>query len=146
MKSRNDSRPLYLIHWDIIMTGLTFNDGAAGERSDNRSSFKNPLVIALFLIGCIAAGSMFMWRQYVISIPQVKFNSNRWVASGASVSDNSGRPTARQAMIRDLITNVLPGLSRSEIENKLGKYITHRDWEIPDSKRNPKRHYLEELE
>ncbi len=55
--------------------------------------------------------------------PQVRFDSSDWKVDPLP----SARASVRQKMIRDLVLNVLPGKSRAEIEELLGKSPTHED-------------------
>lgn len=63
-------------------------------------------VIALF-IGCL-----YFYQVSRLNIPQVAFDKDVW----AAWTNDVNQPTARQMMIADLVENMLPGLSREEIE------------------------------
>jgi len=56
--------------------------------------------------------------------PQVEFNKELWAAADDS---NGETTTARQRMVRQLVVRVLPGMSRAEIEDQLGKSPKHAD-------------------
>lgn len=78
--------------------------------------------LGLLFLGVFAVG--WAVNQWTITRyePQVAFNSRAWLSGSDSAS---GRLSVRQAMIRDLLANILPGKSKEEIEVLLGKSPTH---------------------
>jgi hypothetical protein len=86
-----------------------------------RSVHRVGAVIAVFtLISCFWLIPTLSIRKYS---PQTKFSPSLWQA--ATVANKA--LSVRQKMIRDLILNVLPGRSRTEVEELLGKSPTHED-------------------
>jgi hypothetical protein len=66
-------------------------------------------------------------------LPRVQFDQVVWDDTDIDGAD----PTARQRMIRDLVLRILPGKSRAEIEQLLGRSPTYAEM---------RRHTMEDLE
>lgn len=73
-------------------------------------------IVALLLVSIFFALHGRLTRNY-----EIQFNASSWAA--ASTSD--GYLGVRQAMIKDLVSNVLPGKTRAEVEQLLGVSPTH---------------------
>lgn len=80
-----------------------------------------PWLLAAVVLGLPLYGPAII-DLWVISkyCPQVKFDSALWTS--AEIDEGQ---RIRQYMIRDLVLNVLPGNSREEIEQLLGRSPTH---------------------
>ena len=72
-------------------------------------------------------GALFTLRARSIAIPQKAFNQNEWRNWAEPAEESGRRPSKRQQMIADLVTNVLPGLTRDEVEGLLGKSPSHEE-------------------
>jgi hypothetical protein len=73
-------------------------------------------VLALLFFG----PDLWVIRHY---LPQVQFDPVVWDVTDVDGAD----PTARQRMIRDLVLRILPGKSRAEIEQLLGRSPTYAE-------------------
>lgn len=60
--------------------------------------------------------------------PQRVFSRQQWLNWPTNSSNQSLEWSTRQQMLRSLVTEVLPGLSRNEIVNLLGESGTHGDY------------------
>ncbi len=78
--------------------------------------------IAVLIVGGLAV------RDSYLRIPQVSFDQVKWSDWLEIAPDNGVKPTIRQTMMRDLLTNVLPGLNGEEIEAILGRSVTREDF------------------
>lgn len=72
------------------------------------------LIVAAVMLFSLICISEFYWRRH----PQIDFNRSTWKSAEGGV---------RRTMIRDLVTNVLPGLSRPEMEALLGDSPTNAE-------------------
>ena len=92
------------------------------------TSYSRRWLACVAFAGIIIALIVFAPDWWVISKykPQIAFNDELWLEGGNS-SYESQPVTPRQQMIRDLITNVLPGKERKEIESLLGPSKTHEE-------------------
>lgn len=71
---------------------------------------------AMLLISIFFALHGRLQRDYET---QIQFNASNWAA------DSDGYLGARQKMIKDLVSNILPGKTRGEVEQLLGVSPTH---------------------
>jgi len=84
-------------------------------------------ILPALLAAVILLGLLTGFREWWLSIPQRPFDSAAWKRADDVIWLSSQTPTSRQEMIRDLITNVLPGKERTQIENLLGESRSHSD-------------------
>ena len=81
--------------------------------------------IPLCLIGGLRA--CFLW------IPQVPFDPGMWCGDEARAKGDYRILEGRGPMLRDLLTNHLPGKNRQQIEGILGPSHTHESARIPET-------------
>jgi len=86
------------------------------------------IVVSMLIVATLFSAPLWvsaMADAYVASRygPQIPFDENTWRSSNL----NGSNVTVRQRMIRDLVVNVLPGLNRNAIEQKLGKSPAHAE-------------------
>ena len=87
------------------------------------SSVKRTTVLVVVALG---VALFFGWREWRLHISQVPFDADAWKAAD-HVWGSPQTPTIRHQMMRDLITNVLPGNDRAQIEELLGTSATHAE-------------------
>ena len=75
-------------------------------------------VVLFFGLCCIAAVAGIRWS--CIHIPQHEFNQQAWEKAAGTLGSGKEEDRVRQTMIRDLVTNLLPGKDKSQIEDLLG--------------------------
>lgn len=86
-----------------------------------------PSIIGVVIFGLCASILLGLRHAYFRKyFPQMPFSKAGWSNSAFG----TGTVSARQQMIQDLILNVLPGKSRSEMEGLLGKSPTHEEMRI----------------
>lgn len=105
---------------------------------------------ATMLAATVVASIAFLigLREWRLHIPQMPFDAEAWKRAD-DVWTSPQTPTVRHEMIRDLITNVLPGKDRTQIEKILGKSWSHADMRRhtdADFKQTPKRNAHGEYE
>lgn len=76
----------------------------------------------LMAITGIAAALLLGVRRWTLHIEQVPFDATAWQAADVASPE---RPSVRQEMISDLVTRVLPGKCRKQIEGLLGESCSH---------------------
>ncbi len=90
--------------------------------------FKKKKQNPLFLSTCIIFAFMLVSSAIVLLAPKsefptgsnlMEFNPDVWKTEKAQVWPGNG-PSTREKMLKDLVKNVLPGKSRTEIETLLG--------------------------
>lgn len=97
------------------------------------------LLFALLVI----AGIVLLFRHLSVRLPQEPFDSEAWKEYvDRTQAYSEYRPTVRQRMIKDLVLSVLPGRSRQEIEQLLGRSITPEKWQ----RKGMPGHYFDEHE
>jgi hypothetical protein len=77
--------------------------------------------LALAIVALLSVSIFFALHSRLQRNYELQFNASSWAA--ASTSD--AHLGARQKMIKDLVSNVLPGKTRAEVEQLLGVSPTH---------------------
>lgn len=90
---------------------------------------KELVLFVVIVIGLAVVWSIFLYYEKT-ALPQEAFNSVLWKSQDANVDRGESEITHRQRMIRDLVTHILPGKSRGEIEDLLGPSSTHEELRI----------------
>jgi hypothetical protein len=115
---------------------------------------KRSIVLGALVFGASVTGFSWVLIQQEVSKhqPQVAFDAQVWRVANI----HKPVPSHRQRMIKDLVTNVLPGKTKDQIEQLLGKSRTHNEMRyteeyvkllqgVPDSKVNTNRYAFDDL-
>jgi len=79
------------------------------------------VALAIAIVALLLASVFFALHSRLQRDYETQFDASSWAAAATS----GGYSSARQEMIKDLVTNVLPGKTRVEVEQLLGVSPTH---------------------
>ncbi len=104
------------------------------------------LKIKRWILTCVAASLLLLiaavWlvRYFSLHVSPLAFDSQAWCSDRTWLGYDRFHATPRQAMMRDLITKVLPGKNKRQIEELLGPslrdktsppdYFSTFDWDL----------------
>jgi len=107
------------------------DESVVPERRTADNRFRGWIIRRAALIGILLC-TILGFRSYVLRIPQVPFDPATWRGDEARARGNNKVLDGRETMMRDLLTDHLPGMNRQQIEEILGGSYTHESVRIPD--------------
>ncbi|MEE8452537.1 MAG: hypothetical protein V3R99_11505 [Thermoguttaceae bacterium] len=108
------------------------DESVVSERRPSDNPFRGWIIRRAALIGILLCTILGL-RAYVLWIPQVPFDPPTWRGDEARARGDYKIPDGRETMMRDLLTNHLPGMNRQQIKEILGSSHTHETARIRES-------------